>query len=75
MPIYEYRCAACGKRFEVLVASARQAASACGECGSASIERLPSRFALRGATSGATAREAGGGCCGGGCGCGDRSAE
>lgn len=38
MPIYEYRCQACGHQFELLVL--REATPACASCGSAKLERL-----------------------------------
>ena len=40
MPIYDFRCAACGAESELLVRG--EAAPACPACGSASLERLPS---------------------------------
>ena len=46
MPIYEYRCAACKKKFEVLVLRTQEAsASRCPHCNSEHIKRLISRFA------------------------------
>ena len=46
MPIYEYRCAACKKKFEVLVLrTEEESASRCPHCSSAQIKRLISRFA------------------------------
>ena len=39
MPLYEYRCGACGARFEDLVA-AGSPAPPCPECGAARSERL-----------------------------------
>ena len=46
MPIYEYECLACGKRFSLLVLNPRAAAQpACPNCGSRKLERLMSRFA------------------------------
>jgi putative FmdB family regulatory protein len=47
MPIYEYRCRKCQKRFSVLTLriSAR-AAAACPKCGSQRADRLMSRFAM-----------------------------
>ena len=70
MPIYEYRCEACEKPFEKLVRTFREEVG-CPECGSASVERLLSTFAMSGGSS--PLASAGGGCCGrGGCGCGAR---
>jgi putative FmdB family regulatory protein len=49
MPIYEYRCGACGKRssriWMRLPSAAEQAALACPACGAANLARLMSRFA------------------------------
>lgn len=39
MPIFEYRCAACGHEVELLVASA-PAAPGCPECGRGELDRL-----------------------------------
>jgi putative FmdB family regulatory protein len=39
MPIYEYRCADCGKTCEVLVLSGNSVAR-CPACGSSKLERL-----------------------------------
>jgi putative FmdB family regulatory protein len=39
MPIYEFECEACGKRFEELVSTA-EAGVACPECGSERPRRL-----------------------------------
>lgn len=40
MPIYEYHCPACDKRFELLVRSSTVAA--CPQCGSTSIDKCVS---------------------------------
>ena len=46
MPIYEFECRKCNKRFGTLVAShARMGEARCKACGSAELERLWSRFA------------------------------
>lgn len=44
MPLFEYRCSACDSRFEVLVRGS--ALPTCPSCGSASLERLLSMFAV-----------------------------
>ncbi|MEI6632178.1 MAG: zinc ribbon domain-containing protein, partial [Chlamydiota bacterium] len=45
MPIYEYRCASCGKVFEVLERiAAKPARTACPSCGVRRSARLFSRF-------------------------------
>ena len=45
MPIYEYECRACGKRFEQLVRDTA-VVPACPSCQSANIERILSLFAV-----------------------------
>jgi putative FmdB family regulatory protein len=67
VPIYEYHCRACGRRFEKLVHGTD--AVACPACASADVARMLSLFGVK---SGSTfTASAGGGCgCGaGGCGC------
>ncbi len=45
MPIYEYRCADCRKKFEVLVLRAEEKSSLrCPHCNSTTMKRLISRF-------------------------------
>jgi putative FmdB family regulatory protein len=70
MPLYEYVCGTCGKRFERYVKGWSEAVS-CPGCASADVEKQLSTFAfaMAGAAPGASS---GGGCgCGrGGCGCG-----
>ncbi|MFI5395079.1 MAG: zinc ribbon domain-containing protein [Candidatus Binatia bacterium] len=47
MPIYEYRCRKCGKRFSVLTLRVSETPSPqCDKCGSRTADRLMSRFAL-----------------------------
>ena len=45
MPIYEYRCRACGHEFEALVLPA-SAPPACTSCNGSELERLLSGFAV-----------------------------
>ena len=45
MPIYEYRCEACGKRSSSLLASFSTADPPCPHCGKPSLRRLVSTFA------------------------------
>ena len=45
MPIYEYRCSACGKRTSALLASYSSADPACPHCGKSELHRLVSTFA------------------------------
>jgi len=66
MPIYEYLCKDCSRRFEVLVYGAKKAQ--CPHCQSARLEQQLSVFAV--AASGKSASESAGN--GGACGsCGD----
>jgi putative FmdB family regulatory protein len=44
MPLYEYDCLKCGRRFEVLVRGPE--AVACPSCGHAELERVISAFAV-----------------------------
>ncbi len=46
MPIYEYQCDECGKRFESLVMGGKEP-KACELCGSKSIRRLMSACAFQ----------------------------
>jgi putative FmdB family regulatory protein len=69
VPLYEYRCAGCGREFETLVATAATAdQERCPGCG-AEARRLLSLVAapVRG-HDGAAAPSPAGGCCGGACG-------
>ena len=45
MPIYEYTCAACGKRSSALLASFSSTDPACPHCGKKRLKRLVSSFA------------------------------
>jgi putative FmdB family regulatory protein len=60
MPIYEYRCGACGRRVEVLVRSSA-ARALCPDCGSPLEEKL---FSVPYVMSSETRRPAGQTCCG-----------
>lgn len=74
MPMYEYRCRACGHTFDRLrPASDADAPVAC-DCGSddtarlmSMIARRPTGAALPMAGGSAPPAPSGGGCCGGGC--------
>ena len=46
MPIYEYRCAGCGERFEMLRERHDADPPRCAHCGSAAVERLLSLFSV-----------------------------
>jgi putative FmdB family regulatory protein len=76
MPIYEYRCAGCGERFEELVRGP-DTTVACPACAGVEAERLLSTFAGVGGSKPpaadysrlmANVGRSGGGCCGGACG-------
>ena len=77
MPIFEYLCKDCGKRFEALVLAAKSAPKAqCPKCQSRKVEQQISVFAVAGASAksggsdfsgadfgaGSDAEEASGGC-------------
>jgi putative FmdB family regulatory protein len=66
MPLYEYVCRDCGRKFETYVRAWGEAV-VCPNCRSTSVEKQLSAFALAGSASSPGA----GGCgCGrGGCGC------
>jgi putative FmdB family regulatory protein len=47
MPIYEYRCKKCGKRFsELTLRASEEVKPTCTRCGSHAADRLMSRFAM-----------------------------
>lgn len=47
MPIYEYRCRKCGRRYSVLTLRVSETPNPqCDRCGSAAADRLMSRFAM-----------------------------
>jgi putative FmdB family regulatory protein len=50
MPIYEYRCAECGKRSSTLLSSYSSPDPACPHCGKPALRRLVSTFATTGAS-------------------------
>jgi len=60
MPIYEYRCAACGEQVEILIRSGGIAPD-CPACGSPLTDKL---FSVPNVLSGQTQRPAGRTCCG-----------
>jgi len=74
MPIYEYRCEACSRKFEVLTRYAeRDRAQVCPACESTKTRVLVSSFAFAGAGESSDSLDlgsegGGGGCCGGSCG-------
>ena len=62
MPLYEYGCTDCGKKFEVLVRDSEKIT--CEACGSSKVKKLFSSFAVH-AGSSSTAPECSTGCGGG----------
>ncbi|NLN78804.1 MAG: zinc ribbon domain-containing protein [Armatimonadetes bacterium] len=60
MPIYEFDCRLCHKRFELLIGISRVDEAACPTCGSKDVRRVMSSFA---------SRASGGDCCDNGTGC------
>lgn len=62
MPLYEYRCSTCGRRFEVLRRVGQGSEGiACPECGQANVEKQFSTFA--GSISGGAGSGGGGASC------------
>ena len=51
MPLYEYKCRKCGKRFERLVSPGQGTGIACDACGSPETEKLVSGFGIGGGGS------------------------
>jgi putative FmdB family regulatory protein len=69
MPIYEYRCRACGKDFEKYVHGPSTAVT-CPGCDGADVTRKLSVFGMRSDGGFVSSMPSAGGCCGGGgCGC------
>lgn len=66
MPVYEFVCLQCERRFERYVRTFTEAVS-CPGCAGSRVEKQLSTFAMAGASP---AARGGGACCGGGgCGC------
>jgi putative FmdB family regulatory protein len=66
VPIYEYRCSACGSEFELLV-SGSAGPPACPECHTGEVKRRFSLFAVAGASRQAVGSSSCGGCTGKNC--------
>lgn len=47
MPLYEYECDACGRRFELIQKFSDPPAEVCRECGKGPVRRLPSSPAIQ----------------------------
>jgi putative FmdB family regulatory protein len=55
MPVYEYRCEACGEDFELFVRSpSRQTDPVCPKCGSRRVKKAVSLFGVGGGAGGRT---------------------
>lgn len=61
MPIYEYRCEACGLVFERIVFGSSPRVS-CPACGAENVERKPSSFGIGGAARSASGGSSCSGC-------------
>lgn len=69
MPIYEYRCAGCQTKFELLRSFSRAGEpAACPNCHSENSRRLISAFACFSKSEGGATTAVGGSSCGGSCG-------
>lgn len=51
MPIYEFACQKCGKRFESLVTAGKEKDVVCAECGSGDVQKMISCFGIGGGSS------------------------
>ncbi|MBP7146706.1 MAG: zinc ribbon domain-containing protein [Acidobacteria bacterium] len=63
MPIYEYRCRACGTRFEKIVLSSSVKIS-CPDCGGRKVEQQVSAFGIGGTGKAASSSSGSSGCSG-----------
>lgn len=74
MPVYDYRCNACGATLEALRPHLAADQAVTCPCGATDSTRLPSLISRpQGSSNGGqlpiAGSPSGGGCCGGGCGC------
>lgn len=51
MPLYEYECQKCGRRFESLVSAGREKDVVCVECGASDVRKMISCFGIGGGSS------------------------
>ncbi|MBI4244577.1 MAG: zinc ribbon domain-containing protein [Planctomycetes bacterium] len=66
MPIYEFKCLKCRKKFEKIISFSSRAKSECPKCKSKKVQKLISSFGInKGSYSEASFSSKGG--CGGGC--------
>lgn len=61
MPLYEYECRECGKRFEAFVTGSRR--PVCPSCHGENLEKLLSVFGVGGAATGPAGKSPAGGSC------------
>jgi len=73
MPIYEYYCPSCEKRFEELVFETNPAVVHCPECGKDEVNRLISLFATASNTNNTAQMSGEASATGAACGCGSCS--
>lgn len=63
MPIFDFRCGACGRVFETLIRGEKK--PLCPDCGSTDAAKLPSRFGFAsGSTSAGEGKASSGSSCG-----------
>ncbi|MCX5801202.1 MAG: zinc ribbon domain-containing protein [Candidatus Eisenbacteria bacterium] len=70
MPIYEFKCRSCGKKFEKLCAIGKDTGIGCPKCGSRKSERLFSLFGVGSSLksgAGSHSKSSCGSCGGGSC--------
>lgn len=73
MPVYEYICKDCNRKFDALVPNLSVADSTrCRHCSGHNLRRVVSSFAMIGGVDDSVipVQSSSGGCCGGSCGCG-----
>ena len=64
MPLYEYECGACGRRFDRLVSASEAAEAVCPRCGASEVRRLISVIAGMTGRASNPAAQCGQGACG-----------
>ncbi|MEA4882230.1 MAG: zinc ribbon domain-containing protein [Clostridia bacterium] len=66
MPIFEYKCRKCGRKFEELVFGCAKVK--CPDCGNDQVDKLPSAFGFKNGSEFVASTHGGGSCgsCGGG---------
>jgi len=51
MPLYEFQCRTCGRRFESLIRLGQEGSARCPSCGGPDIRKLVSGFGIGGGSS------------------------